>query len=493
MSGNIFRTENITILFAAAGCGKTTYLIERVKEDLGTYRPEEIAFVSFTRKGAYEGRDRILRDKNIEVDADRLEYFKTLHSLCFGELGYKRDAMFTPEHASKFNRILGFNLTTNENSESNTADDKLMGIYEQVRSGRKDVFIDIDGYDKLRYDRLVSSYEEYKKVNGLHDYTDCLLDFVKRGKSVPVLSVYIDEAQDLTALQWQVCSVAFAKAEKIFVAGDDYQSIYKYAGARPDVLIKLSENHTVVKLETSYRLPRKVYNFAKAITGVLGIKVDKDYAPYKLDDGSVEFIQDHSLAARLIEAKQKEEWLVLFRNNWNASMFEEKLRDRLVPYHTPKGFFMGPKTISLIKKYYNFRKVGYRNEVEKNIFATTYGIKDFTDEFSESKLLYGDDKYLYQAYVDKYGIAYLEKLSKSKPVILVSSIHKVKGGEAKNVAVFMDCTFKVYRNRYRDFDSELRLLYVALTRAKENLYLVRSESKYGLDDILDTLKEHYGL
>jgi superfamily I DNA/RNA helicase len=72
----------------------------------------------------------------------------------------------------------------------------------------------------------------------------------------------------------------------------------------------------------------------------------------------------------------------------------------------------------------------------------------------------------------------------------VSTIHKIKGGEADNVVVFLDCTRKVFRNKFLDLDSELRLLYVAFTRARKNLYIIRSRSTYGLDDIVNNIYDY---
>jgi superfamily I DNA/RNA helicase len=487
----VFNTEDITVLFAGAGAGKTTHLIRCVEEDLKHYRPEDVAFVSYTRKGAYEGKDRLVRKLNL--DADRLVFFRTLHSLTFSELGYKREDMFTLRHAKEFNSLLGFNLTTNPYVDSNTPDDKLLAIYEQKRAGRHDIYTDLDGYDRPRYLRMINAYQEYKKQRGLYDYTDCLENFVKRGKSVPVEIAYIDEAQDLTTLQWNVCTIAFAKAKKIYVAGDDYQSIYKYAGARPDVLIDLAAKHKTVKLEVSYRLPRKVYDFARSITDAIGVKVEKDYRPFKEDDGMVEFVNDRRYMAHVIASKQDESWLVLFRNNYNAAVFEMQMQAELIPYHTPQGFVVGEKLMMLLKKYYNFRKEGYKGLAEKKRFAKMYDIQDFNLDFTESNLIPGDQGLVIQAYIEKFGLQTLSDMAKATPKVFVSTIHRVKGSEARNVAVFMDCSFKVYRNRYRDMDSELRLLYVAFTRAKENLYIVKSESKYGMDDVITTLKEHNGL
>ena len=77
--------NNVSTIFGAPGCGKTTYLIEVLKEVLQHHDPNEIAFVSFTRKGSYEGRDRAM--EMFGFNEEDFPYFRTIHSLAFRDLG----------------------------------------------------------------------------------------------------------------------------------------------------------------------------------------------------------------------------------------------------------------------------------------------------------------------------------------------------------------------------------------------------------------------
>jgi superfamily I DNA/RNA helicase len=69
----------------------------------------------------------------------------------------------------------------------------------------------------------------------------------------------------------------------------------------------------------------------------------------------------------------------------------------------------------------------------------------------------------------------------------------VKGGEAKNVAIMLDTTGRTTGNIFRDVDEELRILYVGVTRTKQNLYLIDSRNGQGYDKILETIKTENGL
>ena len=64
----------------------------------------------------------------------------------------------------------------------------------------------------------------------------------------------------------------FSKCEQLYIAGDDYQSIYTYAGAKPDYLIDLASRYNTEKLTVTYRLPKKICDMSKGITDILAEK-----------------------------------------------------------------------------------------------------------------------------------------------------------------------------------------------------------------------------
>ena len=62
--------------------------------------------------------------------------------------------------------------------------------------------------------------------------------------------------------------------------------------------------------------------------------------------------------------------------------------------------------------------------------------------------------------------------------IRINTIHSVKGAEADNVVLLMDITKQIYTNLHNNPDSEYRVLYVACTRTRKNLFIVESQSTY---------------
>ena len=494
----MFEGRNVKVLLSQAGSGKTRRLIEEVSKELETRRPEEIAFVTFTRKGAEEGLRRVCT--KLMLEPEELPYFRTLHSLTFHALNYKANQMFGRLDQRKFNKEYGYNVNRCEVDSGKvlpTIDSKYLDFYDLERSGaltsKQLAEADIEvGY----YRQLVRKYEEYKAQQHLVDFFDCLIKYVQEGDSLPVKVAMIDECQDITALQWKVIEKAFSKAEKIIVAGDENQSIYSYSGARPDFLIDLAKRFPVEHLSVSYRIPQSVYRLAKAITQFIGDKTDKPFEPrLENPEGSItqltslERLKNFIDTEGLRDNKNETQWYILARNNCFLSEPMRLLEENLIPYWTADGFFMGGQIMKRLKDYEGFRLEGYGKPEKKIEFQRRFGIEDFRQPFTETNLFTEGRRWVYASYIEKYGLSTLEEMCKWNPQILVSTIHHVKGGEAENVAIMLDATRRTKGNVFNDIDEELRVLYVGVTRTKQNLFLIDSKNGQGYDQIIQTIKE----
>lgn len=498
----MFEGKNVKVLLASAGSGKTRRLIEEVATELETRRAEEIAFVTFTRKGAEEGLRRVC--SKLMYEPDDLPYFRTLHSLTFHALNYKGNQMFGKLDQRKFNKEFGYDVNRHEVSTGKVAptrDSKYLDFYDMERSGamtsKQLVESDIEyGY----YKQIVKHYEEYKAREQKIDFFDCLIRYVQIGEPLPVKVAMIDECQDITALQWKVIEKAFFKAEKIIVAGDDKQSIYSYSGARPDFLIQLSKQYPVEYLSKSYRIPYSVFRLASAITDFIGAKTDLK-AEHREENGEGSITQLNSID-RLVNFidescikndPDKTAWYILARNNCFLEEPKKVLEEALIPYWTAEGFFMDGEIMRRLKTYENFKLEGYKDEKKKEEFQRKFGIEDFNAPFTETNLFTEGRKWVYASYIEKYGLKKLEEMCKWNPQVLVSTIHHVKGGECQHCAIMLDTTCRTAGNIYNDIDEELRILYVGITRTKRDLFLIDSKNGQGYDKILQVIKEENGL
>lgn len=497
----MFEGKEVKVILAQSGAGKTTNFMRIISHELETRRPEEIAFVTFTRKGAEEGVRRMCN--NFMYEPSDLPYFRTLHSLTFHALNLKGNQMFNHIHERKFNKEYGYDLNRCDAANGNvheTRDSAYLDFYDLERSGAltSQMLAEADielGY----YHQLVQKYEEYKSRQCLVDFFDCLIKYAQAGVSLPVKVVLVDEAQDITALQWEVIEKAFSKAEKIYITGDTSQSIYTYSGARPDILLKLARQYPLEYLSSSYRLPRKVFELAKGIVSFISEKIEE--MPFDFHEGNPEgTVTQLSSVERLknfieepVTNKTEATWYLLARNKCFLPKFYALLEDNLIPYWTADGFFMGGQIMTRLTDYEGFRLEGYRNEVKKEQFKKKFGIEDFSKPFTDTNLFTEGRAWVYASYIEKYGLEKLKEMCKWNPQILVSTIHYVKGGEAENVAVMLDNTRKTNGVLYKNIDEELRVLYVGVTRTKRSLFLIDSINGQGYDKIIATLKDQFGL
>lgn len=480
----------------------THKIIEEVTKELEVRRPEEVAFVTFTRKGAEEGLRRIC--SKLMLEADDFPYFRTLHSLTFHALNLKPSQMFGRIDQRKFNSMYGFNVNRVEVDTKKvmpTKDSKYLDFYDLKRSGaltsKQLAEADID---LVYYRRLVQKYEEYKSSNCLVDFFDCLIKYVQYGVPLPCKIIYVDECQDISALQWKVIEKAFSNAEKIVLVGDVKQCIYQYSGARPDFLIDFSRKFPTEHLAMSYRLPRCVYDLANAVTSFMGEKTEqKSLFREENPEGSITQLSDVGRLSNFIDLNdiknntKRTKWYLLARNKCYLTMYTEMLEEKIIPYWTCEGFFMGGAIMKRLKDYENFRKEGYKDEKAKEEFMRKFGIVDFNEPFTETNLFTEKRKWVYASYIQKYGLEKLAEMTKWNPQILVSTIHYVKGGEADNVSILLDATDRTKNNVFYDIDEELRVLYVGITRTRENLFLVDSKKGNGYDKIINVLKSENGL
>lgn len=275
-----------------------------------------------------------------------------------------------------------------------------------------------------------------------------------------------------------------------------HNCLYTYNGAAPELLIEMASHYRLVKHETSYRLPQSVYRFARGITDVIQDKVPKDYAPAEDREGFVKDLPDRNVLARLIRDDLRHNgakggrWMLLFRTNCFIEDMTKTLQQFMVPYHTSKGFCISARDLAKIERYQKYSSEGYGTPEAREKFMREYKITDFRDGFAASELIPGVERYYYQDLVDTWGLPMLREMSKmDDPFLLLSTVHRVKGGEADYAALFMDCTRLVHENMTLNADEELRVLYVGCTRCREGLYLIPSKSRYSLSRLVDIVRE----
>lgn len=483
------------MILGPPGTGKTSTLLGLIEDELETgTEPEKIGFFTFTKKAVNEGKERAIN--RFSISNRDLPFFRTLHSLAFRQLGLSKENVMNKSNILDLNEKLNIRLTGRTTSEDGhlfamTHDDRLAFIENLARMKNiplSEQWHEVDdavGWFEL--ERFARGLELFKKDRLLVDYTDMLQMFLEEG-TVPFLDVmFVDEAQDLSPLQWAVVRKMAEKAKKIYVAGDDDQAIYKWAGADVEYLINNSKDAMVLK--QSHRVPASVHGIATQCIGQVRSRVHKVWEPRK-EQGMVRWEPNISLVNM-----DEGDWLVLARTNYLLEEVDEYCRNEGWFFEVKGRPSISEKKVKAVLSWQSLMKGGrialadcvdlfkyVKVQNYKKIDSLDFKTKDYVELKADFPDLPQGNWYDVFTLISPKEISYIramlrrgEKITK-EPRIRLSTIHAAKGGEATNVVLITDITSRVYKNYQKNPDDENRVFYVGLTRTKQNLYLIEPQS-----------------
>jgi len=451
------------LIFGPPGTGKTTKLLSILEELLKTYKKEEIAFVSYTREGVNQGKKRA-KEKFGGSDKD-YPYFRTLHSLAFFSLGAKQNEMVQKSHYREFSKKLGMYFTGYYTEDLKHNDDKYLFLQDLHRNNPSATRTHLDSVDISKYNFVKHNYKRFKDHMKLRDYTDLIEQFIDNGEAVPVKVAIVDEAQDLSSLQWRMIWAAFKHVDTIYVAGDDDQAIYQWSGADVNYFLELDGDIEI--LRQSYRLPRAVLNLSKNITKLISKRVEKHYESTG-KDGAVYTMNN----LKGLPLDNCESWMFLSRNNTFLNGVKEMLEDGGYPYRYKGSPSITQEDLNMVQLYEQAQKtliVSDKDDLKlRRVLEEHFSFKQpwwMSFKWEAAK------KTHIRNFVTKGRVL-------NDYTIEVNTIHATKGSEADNVVLLLNITKQVHENLNKNPDSEHRVFYVGVTRAKKNLYLVHSDTKY---------------
>jgi superfamily I DNA/RNA helicase len=502
------------LLFGPPGCGKTYTLINRVGEALRAgVHPSRIVLVSFTRKAIQEAVRRA-------CDAFRLTpkdfpYAKTMHALAFHGLGMTRSNILSDTDWHALGSVLGISFDGTDTVDPDTGillptAGSFGSQYVQLidRSRYRGVsllqeFREADDYN-LSYAKLEQvrkTLEAYKLTHNKVDFVDLIERYPSQAEIPQSDLLIVDEAQDLTPLQWDMVEALAQRAQEAVFAGDDDQAIHAWTGVEVQRFLSAAEDREV--LSQSYRMPRSVFDLSQRIVRRISRREPKIFQPTS-HQGSVHY----HLTLDTIPFHEGS-WTVMARTNGYVhalkDWFEEagylysvkgspslkrKLADAILAWrHLQKG---GALHVSAVKNLYeNLYKQGEKAAVRRGA-STLLESADPTKPYSYEDLVSGfgltapkDRDAMDTVRVtstERQYIAALERRGEdigADPRIKLSTFHAMKGGEDDNCVVYIAST-KACVNAPNQ-DDEHRAFYVGVSRARINLHILDTDKRYKYD------------
>ena len=486
----------INIILGPPGTGKTTKLLEicKQKKEEGISW-DKIGFFSFSQKAAYEAKDRA-REK-FQASREDLIHFRTLHSFAYRNLAIDDNNLFKKKNWKELSSLVGWDLNFDESDENiyTNTNHKFVNLINLARLKNTDLLQEWRrcedrsmSWDRLQYlDDIITGF---KDENNLYDYTDMIVRYTLD----PIINnfdvLFIDEAQDMPTIQYEMIDKLIKHSKETFIAGDDDQAIFRWMGADVDRFIDLKGSVQV--LDKSYRCPERIFRLANTIISKVSNRRQKTWSP-KSEQGKVKRVT-HLRHIDLSEGN----WLLLGRT--------KKIRNEMIEGHLKSlGMWYGrgehrPISRTVLNAIYAWNRLQDNQTISYGDVQYIYnqivakgrlkrGAKTFSDEDKDKiytldilkkdhGLLVDGQWYEVMNKISEYDVAYIRRLLdlgedlQKEPRIKTSTIHQAKGGECDNVIVLTDIGKIVYKSYTKNPDDEHRVFYVAVTRAKENLYIV---------------------
>ncbi len=347
-------------LLAGAGTGKTRAITHRIAYGVasGVYPPGRVLALTFTARAAGELRSRLRALGATGVTA------RTFHAAALAQLNH-----FWPQTVGgTMPRVMegkGRMLAQAADSIRLTLDTPTLRDVAAEIEWRKTARLSIEQYaaedralppalDLQRMVALQEAYENLKDERRRIDFEDVLLAAAGMLESEPRVAqevreqyrfFVVDEYQDVSPLQHDLLALWLGDRDDVCVVGDASQTIYTFAGARSDYLLRFQAEHpdaVVLRLQRNYRSSAAIVAIANRLMrdrpGALSLTAaaaEASAAPtvtqYASDDAEAAAVAD-AIAQRLAVGGAAESIAVLYRVNGQSQALEAALGTRGVPF-----------------------------------------------------------------------------------------------------------------------------------------------------------------
>lgn len=266
------------MVLAGPGSGKTLVITYRVKwliENAGVY-PSNILVITFTRAAAEEMKKRFFMFDGME---NAPVTFGTFHSIFFMILRYAYRYTAANIIREDVKRRYIKEMTENMELEIEDENEFLSGIINEI-SYVKGEMMSLSYYhsnncsDEL-FAQIYEGYEKRLQEENLIDFDDMLVfcyELLREREDIRTLwqnkfqHILIDEFQDINKVQYEIIRMLAGKGDHLFIVGDDDQSIYRFRGARPEIMLGFEKDYPEAKkviLNTNYRCSEEIVESAE--------------------------------------------------------------------------------------------------------------------------------------------------------------------------------------------------------------------------------------
>ncbi len=517
-------------VLAGAGTGKTRAITYRIAYGaaVGAFDPSNVLAVTFTQRAAFEMRHRLAQLGVPKAQA------RTFHSAALRQLRHfwptvvggplpdviPHKASLVAASAARLGITIDRTNVRDIAAEVEWAKVSMIDAAHyasRVARLRRDVPAGLDAGDMAR---LLDVYEDAKNERGVIDFEDILIYLCgmlqERADVASIVrkqyrSFVVDEFQDVNLLQARLLDLWLGGRHDVCVVGDVAQTIYSFTGASPDYLTGFGRKHPgarIVELTRDYRSTPQIVSVANDVLarssqreGTVRLSSQREggaqvtYRTYDDDRAEAEGVA--ASIADLIDAGMAPHSIaVLMRTNGQSQAFEEALGARGIPVAVAGGkpFFARDDVRTAISRLRAAAAAatdeGSVGEIVRDVLSGVGWAPEApsgqagSERWSNMNAIVGwaDDSQAQTlpAFVAELDERVAYQVEPDKAGVELATIHAAKGLE-------WDAVFLVgvaegllpisYAKTAAAREEERRLLYVAITRARDLLTVSWARSR----------------
>jgi len=205
------------------------------------------------------------------------------------------------------------------------------------------------------FKKFYHSYEDKLRRSNLIDFDDMLVFCYELLKMRPdILSLWqkkfryilIDEFQDINKIQYDIIRMLALPENNLFIVGDDDQSIYRFRGAKPEIMLNFSKDYPESKevlLNYNYRCPEEIVKASSSLIEHNTKRFPKEIIAYKKEGERPAFLefaglkeQNSMVVAKILEYSKKgipfSQMAILYRTNTQPMALLEKIMEYNIPF-----------------------------------------------------------------------------------------------------------------------------------------------------------------
>lgn len=546
-------------VLAGPGSGKTFVITNRVVHMVRELQipSEHILVITFTKAAAMEMEERFHK-----ILPDEHPWFGTFHSCFYYILRNSYTSIpsrfISTEEKHRILREICDEVLDKDMDIALEDVERILSLY--MNNGLSMQYI--SEYADVTTQQLKELFGRYHKAlveYGYMDFDDLMLCCYQLLKENPDVRarwqeqfpyILIDECQDMNVLQYEIVKLLTGLEKNVFMVGDDDQSVYRFRGARVELMQRFLEEYKPVaqiQLDINFRSTAGIVNNSLKVIGQNKKRFVKKIHAHNEENTGL-FIKNFELKRdmyeNVLESLQKLEIstlrhsAIIYRTNQELRSMAYKLRQRGIPYQSkedkksifdeewyldveayirlglgsldrqyilriankpnrflkreqlvnisklPSPLDVAVKHIRTLRPYlaikYIWSGIGYGRWLERELGMDTDqwdAINEQMDEITQEMKNFGSlEEWLVHVEEDRLRQKELQKPKEEEQAegVYLLTMHASKGLEFDDVYLLDVNKGKVPKGAKlsaEELEEERRLFYVAMTRARKNLYI----------------------